>query len=90
MPTIDETLTQVGREQHGLKWERGTFSLTPVWTVDPCIQVIKDICYELLGQPYPRILGDIETKVEFLDEVPSIAFTGLTRLQRPRPHQMRN
>ena len=42
--------------------------MTPVWTVDPCIQVIKDICYELLGQPYPRILGDIETKVEFLDE----------------------
>jgi hypothetical protein len=68
MPTIDETLGQVDREQHGLKWERDTFSLTPVWTVDPCIQVIKNICYELLGQPYPRILGDIETKVEFLDE----------------------
>ncbi|KAF2797035.1 hypothetical protein K505DRAFT_415340 [Melanomma pulvis-pyrius CBS 109.77] len=66
MKTFEETTTR-GGGQHGLKWERNIFSLTPVWTVDPSIECIKVICYDWLRRSFPSNLCDIKA-VEFLDE----------------------
>lgn len=55
-------------EQHGLKWERDTFSLTPVWTMHPSIQYIEDICRTWLQGIHPPSLCSVDTKVKFLDD----------------------
>ncbi|KAF2435293.1 hypothetical protein EJ08DRAFT_625709 [Tothia fuscella] len=68
MAETEETNANKDLVQHGLKWERDTFSLTPVWTVEPSVQCIEDICNGLLRSYYPEVHGAIEAKVEFLDE----------------------
>jgi hypothetical protein len=65
MPIADKTNTH--REQDGLKWERDTLSLTPVWTLDPRIRCMTDICYKLLQKSCPED-PDPVVKVAFLSE----------------------
>ena len=68
MSTIQGTIAKVESKQYGLKWERNTFSLTPVWTVDPSIQCIEDICYDKLRLSYLQSLSNVVMSFEFLDE----------------------
>ena len=69
MSIADETSPRMTcGEQHGLKWERDTFSLTPAWTVDPSIECIKDICYGLLKRLYAHSVCYTDIEVKFLDE----------------------
>jgi hypothetical protein len=66
MKTVEETTTR-GGEQYGLKWERDTFSLTPIWTVDPDINAIRRICLEFLSRTFPSepwIMPNAELNVE--------------------------
>lgn len=68
MPTSDEGLAGVEGDRHGLEWERDVFSLRTVWTVDPSIQRIRDICFEALQQTYPGVIKKTGIEVEFLDQ----------------------
>jgi len=67
MPPFDEILIPEASERYGLKWERDTFDLTPVWTVEPSIERIRDICDKFLKQSYPLASSYIEEPLEFLD-----------------------
>jgi hypothetical protein len=66
--TAGSILTREDPERYGVKWERDTFDLTPVWTVEPSIERIRDICDKFLKRSYPLTSSHIEEPLEFLDE----------------------
>jgi hypothetical protein len=70
MLTTDKMTTEIAPsgEKYGLTWQVGAFCIEPVWTAEPNIQCILDICHEFFRQKYSQKTDDIEIKVEYLDE----------------------